>query len=223
MHWECLRAEPLFELRRAGRFLVAELEGAASRDEHLGAARRPGRPRAASCVNHQSCEGTAHLDRHRVITEAGLEAYHDRVCAEIESAARPDRGHGNRREHELRGGRARGRRRRIGDGRRHRRRRGQRDRSRRAGDLARDGRGHAEGAGLRRHHQHHAAHQPSADAGSAGAGGRDDDGRQERRAAAAGRAEQAAHRSGHRHRHRSVLHRRAGRPAARCSPRRVRT
>ena len=38
-------------------------------------------------VNHQSCEGTAHLDRHKAITEGGLDAYHDRVCDEIGVAA----------------------------------------------------------------------------------------------------------------------------------------
>jgi cobalamin biosynthesis protein CobD/CbiB len=34
-------------------------------------------------VNHQSCEGTAHGDRHRVIVEDGLDVYHDRVCTEV--------------------------------------------------------------------------------------------------------------------------------------------
>ena len=34
-------------------------------------------------LNHQSCEGTAHHERHRVMTEDGLDAYHDRVCAEV--------------------------------------------------------------------------------------------------------------------------------------------
>jgi adenosylcobinamide amidohydrolase len=33
-------------------------------------------------INHQSCEGTAHHDRHSVIGEAGIDAYHDRVCEE---------------------------------------------------------------------------------------------------------------------------------------------
>jgi adenosylcobinamide amidohydrolase len=35
-------------------------------------------------MNHQSCEGTAHHDRHRAITEGGPLAYHDRVCAEVD-------------------------------------------------------------------------------------------------------------------------------------------
>ena len=39
------------------------------------------------------------------MTEAGLDAYHDRVCAEVGAAAGPDGGHGNGREHELRRGR----------------------------------------------------------------------------------------------------------------------
>jgi adenosylcobinamide amidohydrolase len=34
-------------------------------------------------VNHQSCEGAGHAPRYREITEHGLEAYHDRVCAEL--------------------------------------------------------------------------------------------------------------------------------------------
>ena len=34
-------------------------------------------------VNHQSCEGSGHDARFRVITELGQEAYHDRVCDEL--------------------------------------------------------------------------------------------------------------------------------------------
>ena len=79
--WESLRSEPLFELRRAGRFLVAELKGGhnviSTSVRHGGWAEHLG-----WLVNHQSCESTAHLDRHRVIAEAGMEAYHDRVCEE---------------------------------------------------------------------------------------------------------------------------------------------
>jgi adenosylcobinamide amidohydrolase len=37
---------------------------------------------ASYLLNHQSCEGSAHHARHRVITEHGLERYHDTVCAE---------------------------------------------------------------------------------------------------------------------------------------------
>jgi adenosylcobinamide amidohydrolase len=80
--WERLRTEPHFELRRAGRYVVAELNGAhqviSTSVRHGGWAEHVG-----WLVNHQSCEGTAHVDRHRVITESGMEAYHDRVCAEL--------------------------------------------------------------------------------------------------------------------------------------------
>jgi adenosylcobinamide amidohydrolase len=34
-------------------------------------------------VNHQSCEGTAHVERYRAIHESGLEAYDEGVCAEL--------------------------------------------------------------------------------------------------------------------------------------------
>lgn len=84
--WECLRAEPLFELRRAGRFLVAELKGVhhviSTSARHGGWVDHIG-----WLVNHQSCEGTAHVDRHRVIVDGGMEAYHDRVCSEIDLPA----------------------------------------------------------------------------------------------------------------------------------------
>jgi adenosylcobinamide amidohydrolase len=80
--WELLRAEPCFELRRSGRYLVAELKGA---HHVVSTSIRHGGWTEHLCwlVNHQSCEGTAHLDRHRVVTEGGMEAYHDRVCEEV--------------------------------------------------------------------------------------------------------------------------------------------
>ena len=59
-----------FDLRRAGRFLVAELARRTSRAQHVRASRRPGRRHVRFLVNHQSCEGAGHLDRHRVVTEA---------------------------------------------------------------------------------------------------------------------------------------------------------
>jgi adenosylcobinamide amidohydrolase len=81
-NWEPLRGDSLFELRRAGRFVVAELTGIhhviSTSVRHGGWAEHVG-----WIVNHQSCEGTAHVDRHRVITEGGMEVYHDRVCAEL--------------------------------------------------------------------------------------------------------------------------------------------
>ena len=82
MNWESLLNRPTFELRRSGRFLLAVLG-----EPHilLSTSVRNGglTDHARWLVNHQSCEGTAHLDRHKVITDAGLEGYHDAVCAEL--------------------------------------------------------------------------------------------------------------------------------------------
>jgi adenosylcobinamide amidohydrolase len=81
MHWETLLQHDAFDLRRSGRFLVADLKL-----PHVvlsTSARNGGQVDSVRhLLNHQSCEGTAHLERHRVITESGPEAYHDRVCAE---------------------------------------------------------------------------------------------------------------------------------------------
>jgi adenosylcobinamide amidohydrolase len=84
--WECLRDERLFDLRRDGRFLVAELKI----PHHVvsTSARNGGwSSHVGWLVNHQSCEGAAHVDRHRAITEGGMEAYHDRVCTEADVPA----------------------------------------------------------------------------------------------------------------------------------------
>jgi len=87
MHWERLLQRPSFELRRSGRFLVADL--LAPHHVLSTSARHGGQAdELRHLLNHQSCEGTAHLDRHRVMTEAGLDTYHDRVC--VEAALPPD-------------------------------------------------------------------------------------------------------------------------------------
>jgi adenosylcobinamide amidohydrolase len=82
MNWESLLERPRFELRRSGRFVVAAL-----RDAHDVISTSVKNGGFATdlrwLVNHQSCEGTAHADRHKVITERGMEAYHDAVCREI--------------------------------------------------------------------------------------------------------------------------------------------
>jgi adenosylcobinamide amidohydrolase len=82
MHWESLFDTESFDLRRSGRFLVADLKAP---HQILSTSVRNGGQvdHVRHLLNHQSCEGTAHHDRHRVMTEAGLDAYHDRVCAEI--------------------------------------------------------------------------------------------------------------------------------------------
>ena len=86
MQWELLLQRPSFDLRRAGRFLVAALK-----EPHrvLSTSVRHGGQveHLRYLVNHQSCEGTGHLQRHHVIVDGGLEAYHDRVCHEVELPA----------------------------------------------------------------------------------------------------------------------------------------
>jgi adenosylcobinamide amidohydrolase len=90
MQWETLASQTTFTLRRAGRYLVAELT-----EDHqvLSTSARNGGQvsHVRYLLNHQSCEGTGHLDRHAVIVDGGLEAYHNLVCGEAgipaESAA----------------------------------------------------------------------------------------------------------------------------------------
>jgi len=82
MHWELLLQHPSFDLRRSGRFLVADLKRP---HQVLSTSVRHGGQvdHVRHLLNHQSCEGTAHHGRHRVMTEAGLDAYHDHVCEEV--------------------------------------------------------------------------------------------------------------------------------------------
>ena len=82
MEWERLHEYPSFDLRRSGRFLVVDLKAA---HRVLSTSIRHGGQvdYVRHLLNHQSCEGTAHHQRHRVMTEPGLDAYHDRVCAEV--------------------------------------------------------------------------------------------------------------------------------------------
>ena len=73
MHWEQLLEQPSFDLRRSGRFLVADLK-----EPHrvLSTSVRNGGQvdEVRHLLNHQSCEGSGHLARHSVIVDAGLEA-----------------------------------------------------------------------------------------------------------------------------------------------------
>lgn len=87
MKWELLRETPGAVVRRSGRFLVTDLIGphaVLSTSIRNGGQARDVR----HLVNHQSCEATAHVERHRVITDRGLGHYHDHVCAEIALPAR---------------------------------------------------------------------------------------------------------------------------------------
>jgi adenosylcobinamide amidohydrolase len=81
--WETLCDSDLIALRRHGRFLVADLR--TSHRVLTTSVRHGGQvDHLRHLLNHQSCEGTAHVDRYRVMTEAGLDAYHDRACAEAQ-------------------------------------------------------------------------------------------------------------------------------------------
>ena len=81
MKWETLSQCSRFELRRCGRFMVAEL-----REPHrvLSSSVCNGGQTTAIrfLLNHQSCEGSGHQDRFRIITENGSDAYHARACDE---------------------------------------------------------------------------------------------------------------------------------------------
>ncbi len=81
MNWEVLAETTQTVVRRSGRFLVADLLMA---HEVLSTSARNGGQAEGvrHLVNHQSCEGTAHVERHRLIAEQGLAQYHDCVCAE---------------------------------------------------------------------------------------------------------------------------------------------
>src|SRR6185437_7337946 len=81
MNGEVLRVAPEFRLVRSGRFVVAELLVA---HRVISTSPKNGGQREGLryLVNHQSCEGTDHRERHAAIT--GGEAYHDSSCGEIE-------------------------------------------------------------------------------------------------------------------------------------------
>ena len=82
MEWEVLATLETGRVRRAGRFVVVELDGphrvlstsARTGGEALG---------VRLLVNHQSCEGAGHEARAHLMLDEGPERYHDRVCAEI--------------------------------------------------------------------------------------------------------------------------------------------
>jgi adenosylcobinamide amidohydrolase len=77
---EVLRVAEEFRLVRNGRFLVAELL-VPHRVLSTSAKNGGQRDGLRWLVNHQSCEGTDHRERHAAIT--GGDVYHDEVCAEV--------------------------------------------------------------------------------------------------------------------------------------------
>jgi adenosylcobinamide amidohydrolase len=81
MDWEILLQQPSLEVRRSGRFVLADLY-----EPHavLSTSVRNGgqADHVRHLLNHQSCEGAAHVERYRVMAESGLDVYHDKVCGE---------------------------------------------------------------------------------------------------------------------------------------------
>ena len=81
MSWEVLAEKPTLVLRRSGRFVVADLLTA--HDVLSTSVRNGGQVQhVRHLLNHQSCEAAGHTSRHALMTGAGLERYHDEVCAE---------------------------------------------------------------------------------------------------------------------------------------------
>jgi adenosylcobinamide amidohydrolase len=80
MNWEFLLRRPTVDVRRRGRFIVVDL---LVPHQVLSTSVRNGglSQTLRHLVNHQSCEGAAHLERHQVIS-ASLDGYHDLACAE---------------------------------------------------------------------------------------------------------------------------------------------
>ncbi len=84
---EVLLAEPGFTLERSGRYLLAILQGPHRTLSTcvLNGGMRDG---LAYLLNHQSCEGKDHIERHDLIKGIGQEGYHHQVC--VETALPPD-------------------------------------------------------------------------------------------------------------------------------------
>ena len=82
LNWELLQSTEYYLLRRASRYLIAELAG-----PHLvlsTSVRNGGQTQQVRYIgNHQSCEATAHRDRHEFIRAYGQAGYHDTVCEEM--------------------------------------------------------------------------------------------------------------------------------------------
>jgi adenosylcobinamide hydrolase len=80
---EELLVTPEYRMVRNGRFLITELLVA---HRVLSTSSRNGGQMETLryLVNHQSCEGTDHRERHTHITGMGLDGYHDAACREME-------------------------------------------------------------------------------------------------------------------------------------------
>jgi adenosylcobinamide amidohydrolase len=80
---EQLLSTPEFRLRRNGRFFIAELL-----EPHrvISTSVRNGgqTEHVRFLLNHQSCEGTDHHERHTAMMENGLDGYHDGTCSDLQ-------------------------------------------------------------------------------------------------------------------------------------------
>ncbi len=80
---EELLVTPEYRTIRSGRFLITEL--LVPHRVLSTSSRNGGQTESLRyLVNHQSCEGTDHRERHAQITGVGPESYHNEVCREIE-------------------------------------------------------------------------------------------------------------------------------------------
>ncbi len=82
MHWETLIETAGFCLRRSGRYLVTELL-VPHRVLSTSACHGGQSEGIRYLVNHQSCEGSAHHERHNCLSELGMERYHHALCREF--------------------------------------------------------------------------------------------------------------------------------------------
>ncbi len=81
-HWEVLQQTPNSRIVREGRFIVVEFTNP-HRVLSTSAITGGQSDAVRFLVNHQSCEGRAHLDRHEVVTSQGQEHYHHATSAEL--------------------------------------------------------------------------------------------------------------------------------------------
>jgi adenosylcobinamide amidohydrolase len=82
MHWETLIQNAAFCLRRSGRFTVTELF-IPHRVLSTSACTGGQSENLRYLVNHQSCEGSAHHERHACLAKLGVDRYHHEVCREL--------------------------------------------------------------------------------------------------------------------------------------------
>jgi len=81
-HGQVLRATAAYTIRRSGRFLVTELLSP-HRISSTSSISGGQRDYLKFLVNHQSCEGSGHLDLHRKISAVGQAGYHREVCESL--------------------------------------------------------------------------------------------------------------------------------------------